>query len=453
MRLLWVPKQPILYKMAGFKHLNAPFLAPGPLGDSGSPLLRTDLRIVLPAFAFCLLSLAPPAMAQTPEKPVEAQKQLQDVQRDLKQADSRKNELDAKAEALEKELADLRARSIQAAEQQRAQADELAKLEAALADLGQQEQEKLTKIEADRAALADLLGALQRLSRLPPEALIARPQPPGDTVKTALLLRSAVPELKARADALAAELTDLSTLREKLAAQRSKTEKAAASLAVRQKDLSNLVARREEISRATDAEREQLTSTVTALAGRASDLKDLIEKLEAERKAALARQHAEEAARRQAAEAERERRAKDKVAGLKRAPTPPQLGGMVAPVGGSVVTRYGEADEVGAVSRGLTYRGRAGGPVVAPADGSVMFAGPFKGYGLLLILEHPNGYHSLLAGMGRIDAKVGQRVLGGEPVGLLSGDGAPTLYFELRRGGQPVNPTRGLSGSDGKGQG
>ncbi|SNS40052.1 MULTISPECIES: murein hydrolase activator EnvC [unclassified Azospirillum] len=404
-------------------------------------------------FAFCLLSLAVASAAPAQNKPDEAQKQLQEVQRDLKQADSRKSALDAKAEALEKELADLRARSIEAAEQQRAQSDELARLEAALADLGQQEQERLAKIEADRAALADLLGALQRLSRLPPEALIARPQPPGDTVKTALLLRSAVPELKARADALANQLTDLSSLRAKLAAQRAKTEKATASLAVRQKDLANLVARREEISRATDAEREQLTGTVTALAGRASDLKDLIEKLEAERKAALARQRAEEAARRQAAEAERERRTKEKVATLKRAPTPPQLGGMVAPVGGTVVVRYGEADEVGAVSRGLTYRGRASGPVVAPADGSVMFAGHFKGYGLLLILEHPNGYHSLLAGMGRIDAKLGQRVLGGEPVGLLSGDGAPTLYFELRRGGQPVNPTRGLSGSDGKGHG
>lgn len=396
------------------------------------------------------LPWAAPVGAQ--DKPAAAQKELQEVQRDLKQADSRKSELDAKSEALEKELADLRARAIDAADQQRQQADALAELEAALKELSAEEAARLERIEADRAALADLLGALQRLSRLPPEAMIARPQPPADTVKSALLLRSAVPELKSRADALAQELQELANVRDRLAAQRDKTEKAAASLAVRQKDLAALVARREQVSKATDQERGKLTEQVALLAGRASDLKDLIEKLEAERRAAEARQKAAEAARRKA-EAEREQRTRDKVAGLKRAPTPPQLGGMVAPVGGEIVTRYGAADDVGATSRGVTFRGRTNAPVVAPTDGTVMFAGPFKGYGLLLILEHRSGYHSLLSGLGRIDAQVGQRVLGGEPVGVLSADKAPTLYFELRRGGQPINPTRGLAAADGKGQG
>ena len=406
------------------------------------------------ALALCLLSLsALTGGAGAQNKPAEAKKELQEVQRDLESADTRKTALDAQAEALEKELADLRARAIDAAAKQREQSDELARLEEALAGLNSDEAERLARIETHRTALADLLGALQRLSRLPPEAMIASPQPPADTLKSALLLRAAVPELKERADALAAELKDLSSLREKLAAQRSKTEKATASLAVRQKDLAALVARREDVSKATDAERVQLTRQVTALAGRASDLKDLLEKLEAERKAAIARQKKEEAARRAAAEAARDKRTRDQVAGLKRAPTPPQLGGMVAPVGGEVVIRYGQTDDVGAVSRGLTYRGRTSAAVVAPADGAVMFAGPFKGYGLLLILEHANGYHSLLSGLGRIDAQVGQRVLGGEPVGVMSGSGSPNLYFELRRGGQPINPARGLAASDGKGQG
>jgi murein hydrolase activator len=84
-----------------------------------------------------------------------------------------------------------------------------------------------------------------------------------------------------------------------------------------------------------------------------------------------------------------------------------------------------------------------------------MFAGPFRGYGLILIVEHPNGYHSLIAGLGRIDTAVGQHVLAGEPVGVMGSptDGNPELYFELRRNGQPINPQRGMSASDGKGQG
>lgn len=396
-----------------------------------------------------------PASAQ--QRAADPARQLQQVERDLKQADKARAELDAKAEALEKELADLRARAVEAAGQQRAQSDELARLETALGELGSEEKERLERIEADRAALAELLGALQRLSRLPPDAMIAAPQSPSDTVKSALLLRSAVPELKARADALSRELQALVDLRLKLAQQREKTARAAESLALRQKDLAALVARREQVSLGTDAERARVAARATALAERAGDLKDLIEKLEAERKAAAARKAEAERRRQAQAEAEREKRARDRIAGLKRAPPEPQsgaiLGGMVAPVGGQVVTRYGQADDVGATSRGLTYRGRAGAAVVAPADGAVMFAGPFKGYGLLLILEHANGYHSLLSGLGRIDAQVGQRVLGGEPVGLLSGGASPTLYYELRRGGQPVNPARGLAASDGKGQG
>lgn len=399
--------------------------------------------------------LAAPVLAQ--DKKPDPAKQLQQVQQDLQQADKAKAELDAKAEALEKELADLRARAIEAADQQRTQAEELARLEAALDDLGDEEKARLEKIEADRAALADLLGALQRLSRLPPDTMVAAPQSPSDTVKSALLLRSAVPELKNRADALSKELQGLVDLRRQLAAQKDKAARAAESLTLRQKDLAALVARREEVSKSTDSERTRLSTQVASLAEKAGDLKDLIEKIEAERKAEAARKAEAERKRQAQMEAQREQRTRDKVAGLKRAPPEPQsagiLGGMVAPVSGKVVQRYGAVDEVGATSRGLTYRGRTGGPVVAPADGAVMFAGPFKGYGLLLILEHANGYHSLLSGLGRIDAQVGQRVLGGEPVGLLSGDGDPTLYYELRRGGQPVNPARGLAASDGKGQG
>lgn len=410
-----------------------------------------------PLTALLLLPALLVAPVGAQDKKPDPTKQLQQVERDLNAADKAKAQLDAKAEELEKDLADLRARAIQAADQQRTQAEELGRLEAALGELGEEEKSRLTRIEADRAALADLLGALQRLSRLPPDAMIAAPQTPGDTVKSALLLRSAVPELKVRADTLAKELQGLVNLRRQLAEQKDKATRAAESLILRQKDLATLVARREDLSKNTDNERARLAAQVASLADKAGDLKELIEKIEAERKAEAARKANAERARQAQLEADREQRARDKVAGLKRAPPEPQspgnLNGMVAPVSGKVVQRFGQTDEVGATSHGLTYSGRTGAPVVAPADGTVVFAGPFKGYGLLLILEHASGYHSLLSGLGRINAQVGQRVLGGEPVGVLSGDGDPTLYYELRRGGQPINPARGLAASDGKGQG
>ncbi len=417
---------------------------------SSRPPIPAPAVTAVPALVLMLLLGSGGAAVAAKDDPA---RQLDSVQKDLKAGQARQQELDARAEALEKELADLRAKLIQSAEESRRQEEDLARLEQALDGLARDEQQRSARIEADRAALAELLGALQRLSRVPPEALIARPGAPADTVKSALLLRAAVPELKARADALSAELAGLAAAREKLAAQRRRTEVAAKALAARQAEMQRLAAKREALLNATDAERQQVVQRVAALATQAADLKDLLEKLEAERRAAEARRQAAEAAKRAAAEAEREQRAKQKVAQLGRAPGKSDLGGMVLPVGGEVQTRYGEQDSLGTTSRGVTLTGRAGSAVVAPYEGSVMFAGPFKGYGLILILDHGHGYHSLLAGLGKIDAGVGQRVLTGEPVGTMAGDGRPTLYFELRRGGQPINPLRGLAASDGKGQG
>jgi murein hydrolase activator len=90
--------------------------------------------------------------------------------------------------------------------------------------------------------------------------------------------------------------------------------------------------------------------------------------------------------------------------------------------------------------------------VVAPDSGRVLFSGPFRGYGLILIIEHTGGYHSLLAGLGRIDATVGRTVEAGEPVGTMGHDPDrnPSLYFELRRSGQPTNPQPWLIAQGGK---
>ncbi|HYE52294.1 MAG TPA: peptidoglycan DD-metalloendopeptidase family protein [Azospirillaceae bacterium] len=398
------------------------------------------------------LLLAPSAGA-APTQSGDPQKQLQELQRELEKGQGRKGELDARAEELERELADIRGRLVAAADEARAQDEALARVEEAEAALMRDEGERLARIDADRAALTELLGALQRLSRLPPEALIAKPEPPSETLKSALLLRAAIPELKARADALSAQLAGLAEVRSGLAARRQEALAARAELERRQAELKTLAERREALSRATEAERQKVAANLGQLAARAEDLKGLLDRLEAEKKAAAEREKAAEAARRAKAEADRQAQAREKVAALGKAPGKKDLGGMVMPVRGQVAVRYGEPDKLGATSRGVTFAVRKGAPVVAPFDGSVMFAGPFKGYGLILIVEHANGYHSLIAGLGRIDTEVGQQVLTGEPVGAMASDGEPSLYFELRRGGQPINPLRGLTATDGKGQG
>ncbi len=110
---------------------------------------------------------------------------------------------------------------------------------------------------------------------------------------------------------------------------------------------------------------------------------------------------------------------------------------------GSIIRTFGSKDSDGITSHGLTFKTPLGAPVAAPASGRVVFAGPFRGYGQILILQHKGGYHSFLAGFGRIDAEMGQDVEAGEPLGVMpvkESAEKPELYFEWRRNGEPVDP-------------
>jgi septal ring factor EnvC (AmiA/AmiB activator) len=144
-------------------------------------------------------------------------------------------------------------------------------------------------------------------------------------------------------------------------------------------------------------------------------------------------------------------------------PTRPMLplatrDGVILPSSGLIVGPYGEPGRFGDARQGVRLSVYPGAPVVAPIDGTVRFAGRFEPYGQILILEHAGGYHSLIAGLGRIDVAEGQGVLAGEPVALTSSPegrqiGAPTLYYELRLRGRPIDPIQGLLRAQERGQG
>ncbi|HYH18274.1 MAG TPA: peptidoglycan DD-metalloendopeptidase family protein [Azospirillum sp.] len=433
------------------------------------------------------LLLALPAYAQD-EAPGTA---LKRVEQEIQADKARQRALEQRSDAIRKETEELRSRLVGLAGQARAQEEELDGLEGTLHALEDEERQQATRLDAERQQIAHLLAALQRLSRIPPEVALARPEGPVDTLRSALLLRDTVPALRQRADALAAALTRLAEVRERLEGQRARIVAKRDALGARQQEIAGLVARREELSRQTDEERIAVGRRMAALTGQASDLKQLMDRIEAERRAtidAVARREAErldaerrlakqrdaeqrdadrklaqqkeaeqkEAERQLALQREAEQRARAETAAAQRAPDPPPAAAgnrLTLPVGGRIVTRFGEQDRFGVTSRGLTISARPGTAVVAPYAGSVMFAGPFRGYGQILIVEHSNGYHSLIAGLGRIDTAVGKHVSAGEPIALMPADGSPDLYFELRRHGQPVNPQRGAAAPEGKGQG
>ncbi|HMA15201.1 MAG TPA: peptidoglycan DD-metalloendopeptidase family protein, partial [Kiloniellaceae bacterium] len=224
------------------------------------------------------------------------------------------------------------------------------------------------------------------------------------------------------------------------------------------------------------------------LAGEARDLRELTERLEAERQEAerlAAQQRALEAARQAAAEeaaAKAQAAAREAAEAAPAAPPaappapapaieqearqvarltpPPSLrpfpetdASLAMPVRGRVVRLFGqESPNPGSTDRGISIAARAGAQVVAPFDGKIAYAGPFRGYGLILIIEHGGRYHTILAGFDRIDAVVGQWVLAGEPIARMgeAAGGNPELYFELRRTGQAINPLPWLATTDDK---
>lgn len=426
--------------------------------------MRQRALVMAMVLAAAVVGDIPPAGA-TPSP----DQKLQRVEEDLAAGKTRQEELDKAMQSLEEELADLRTRVIAAADEAARQDGTLAELEAQLQATEADESALARRLASQRQQIAELLGALQRLSRLPPETLMARPEGPVETVRSALLLASAVPALRDRAQALAEDLSHLAETRSRLVGERERVASAGSVLEAQQREVARLVARREQLSRLTENERAQITQRMTRLTAQAADLRQLMDRVESDRKEVERRKTEEDRRRTDRKETDRkeierkeaERKETDRpaetpvVLTVPAAPTEALGSGFRLPVAGRVMTRFGEADRFGATSRGLTIATRTGMPVVAPSAGKIMFAGPFRGYGQILIVEHSNGYHSLIAGLGRIDTAVGKQVAAGEPVGVIEAPaaGPPDLYFELRRNGQPINPQRGAGGSAGKGQG
>jgi septal ring factor EnvC (AmiA/AmiB activator) len=302
-------------------------------------------------------------------------------------------------------------------------------------------------LEGRRAVIGEVLAALQRIGHRPPPALIASPEDALQSVRTAMLLGAVLPEMRHEVEALANDLTNLLDVRKKIAGERDRLKTEVASLGDERTRMTALVGERQK----QQAEREKALSAERArasqLAHQVDNLKDLIAKLE---------QGLDPATR-----AAREAGRGDKRSAMSALRDPGRLAPAVSfaslrgqvpiPVNGVKLKEFGVPDGVGGVEKGVSIATRAGAQVTAPADGWVVYAGPFRSYGQLLILNAGNGYHILLAGMERISVDLGQFVLTGEPVAVMgngshiaailaTGSSQPVLYIEFRKDGIPVDP-------------
>ena len=314
----------------------------------------------------------------------------------------------------------------------------------------QQLQTELNAAEAEFSLedenLIKTLAALQNLALKPTESLFVQPLTPVEIIRSAMLLRETVPYLEQNAQRIKIKLEQIDKQKQKVETQFNKIVAQKKLLEQEHDELAALSKKKSTLRNSIEQQSAAAKKKVSKLASQAQDLRDLLGKLEAER---LKKQQEEE--RRRLAEEQR-RKKQEEAAKADLIKLKPQAikelgegfvkakGKLPMPARGTIVTRYGEETSKGVSSKGIIVKTRPQAQVISPFDGNVIFAGPFRGYGNLIIIEHGKGYLSLLAGLDSINCELGQMLLAGEPVGQMPDSSDSKLYIEIRKDNHPINP-------------
>lgn len=417
------------------------------------------------AAALILLSLhaarAENTLDMTPD-PDQSRAEYEQVSKEITLSSERLAKLAADIAAVKKDHASITAALIQSAMTEQKLGQDIEDIGAKLEGLKAQQQKIRASLMARRDVLAEVLGALQRMGLNPPPAILVKPEDALSSVRSAILLGAVVPELRQQTDSLLADLKEQTRVTASIEAERARLTEAVGEQTAEKKRLGMLLEAKQKLEADTQAQMATEQQKSEALAAKASSLKDLIASLEAQ--ADKTRKSADAAKAAAAVQGGDGQTGGDTTASLASLPVPEgnrltatapfsALQGQIAlPVTGRIKRRFGADDGNGAVMLGDMLATQSGAIVTAPADGNVLYAGPFRSYGQLLILNAGDGYHVVLAGMSRISVVTGQSVLAGEPVGAMgearvastsaskNGNATPELYVEFRKDGKPVDP-------------
>ena len=374
------------------------------------------------------------------EAPVPARKKsAAELRKELDVKASEKKSLERKSATAKKDLKTTRKKMVRIGKRIQGSEKDLIKLERTLRELEGERKEIDERLTNERASIAKLAMALQRMSRMPPQAMLARPGAPLETAQTAMLIRDLIPAIKKKTDALKDDLERLADIDAQSKVKKTALEAALVKLQKEETSLNQLVASREKHFRAANRDLVAKQQDIERISLKAKSLEDLVSRLN--------KREQEERTRRANApktvKAGKKKPKRTVLAAL------PRAGKAQPPMSGRLLIGYKEPDAFGAPSEGVTIEGRPRALIVAPMGGIVRFTGYFKNYGTMVIIEHENKYHSLIAGFEKVDTLVGQRVGAGEPLGKLhkkKRGKTPKLYYELRKNSKPVNPATRLSG-------
>lgn len=352
---------------------------------------------------------------------------LEELQQEIRAGERQRDILEQQTQRANRAADELSARLVRAAREIQLAEENVSRLEVRTADLAAEVQDKRTRLLESNTNITELIAALERLSNRPAVLTLLKPDAAIKTARSSAVMAALVPEIDAQADTLKTDLAALAGVQDALSKERFALKNSLERLTTNQRELSTLLANRKKEAEQATARARQLERDLRRYAEEATSLQELVARLEREAANSRRRAQAQPSIARSRAPARGDSLTKQK-------------GKIPLPAIGPIVTRFG-AKENNASSKGIKIRTRKNAQIIAPFDGSVVFAGPFRDYGLLLIIDHGGGYHSLLAGFDALQSGAGDWVLMGEPIGTMpdtnvSGD----LYLELRQNGRAINP-------------
>ena len=369
-----------------------------------------------------LLMLCPLLMAATSP----SEKELKQLQSQIKTQQHNHQMLKQKAQTMETEIARVQKQLVRAGADVQDFEEVLSKLEASYAQLKKEYDAVKKQLHISEVQTIELTQGMLKKALFPPELMLMSESTIVDYVRSSLLLKETQVPLVAKKKNLYESLNKIASLQAAIKAQAAQIKVSTQRLETQQKNMEKLMQQKQVLRAHFETESLSAKKKAQELGRKAKDLQDLLSRLADERKKA---------------------QAKENIAAARSAPS--EVSGHIAdykgqlrlPARGTLIQKYGAKTEGGARSKGIVLQPRLGAQIVEPFDGVVLFAGPFKSYGNVLIVEHGDNFLSVLAGMETIDVVVGQNLLMGEPVGTMSSTSLQKLYIELRNKGQPIDPT------------
>jgi septal ring factor EnvC (AmiA/AmiB activator) len=394
---------------------------------------------------FCI---APQALAQTTIEISTTPQDLEQINKAQAEAKAKAEALSRKTEKTKSEVARLKKNLQRSAAESASYEKASREIEKKLNALSRSEAQITGKLGHENAAQRELLAALQRLSETPPPALLLRAQSAAEAARAAVIMRDLNAQLGAQSAALSKELRALSKVRSEIHSEKSKLLETEKTLSQQRDDMRKLVKTKAALVNSLAADQQKAQKRAAALAVKANDLRELMSRIE--RSAKEVRPRIKPGPQRTGEDTGRAPSGRNSGPRLKpdaNSPAPQPLsqpgatrfadarGALRAPAQGRVTSNYGGE------RKGVTLSTRPNTQVIAPFGGRIEFAGAFKNYDNVVILNVGQNYFMLLTGLGEIYVSSGEMVTSGEPLGLMpAGTQSAELYIELRKNGAPVNP-------------